>query len=75
MDRLRCAEENLNTKRDELEEKNNLYEEAQERVIELSGELNALRSESDTASKFRLRSLLEGFEPTFKAPFSSYRPI
>lgn len=50
MDRLRCAEENLNTKRDELEEKNEMYETAQERVIELSGELNALRSESDTAS-------------------------
>lgn len=48
---MRCAEENLNTKRDELEEKNEMYETAQERVMELSGELNALRSESDTASK------------------------
>ncbi len=49
MDRLRCAEENLKTKRDELEEKNEMYETAQERVIELSGELNAIRTESDTA--------------------------
>lgn len=30
-----------------------MYETAQERVIELSGELNALRSESDTASEYR----------------------
>lgn len=51
MDRLRCAEENLKVKRDELEEKTEMYETAQERVIELSGELNAHRMESNTASK------------------------
>ena len=51
-DRLKCAEENLNTKRDELEEKNELYETAQEQVIQLNGELNALRTESDTAGRF-----------------------
>lgn len=48
-DRLLCLEENLQSKRDELEEKNEMYETAQERVIELSGELNGLRMESDTA--------------------------
>lgn len=51
MDRLHCAEENLQAKRDELEEKNQMYETAQEQVIQLNGELNALRSESDTASE------------------------
>lgn len=52
MDRLRCAEENLESKRSELDEKNEMYETAQERVIELSGELNAIRMESDTAGRF-----------------------
>lgn len=52
MDRLRCVEENLEQKRNELEEKNEMYETAQERVIELSGELNAIRMESDTAGRF-----------------------
>lgn len=52
MDRLHCAEENLNMKRQEVEEKNEMYETAQERVIELSGELNALRMESDAPGEF-----------------------
>lgn len=59
IDRLRCAEENLQTKRDELEEKNELCETAQEQVIQLSGELNALRSESDTASKYYFSQFLK----------------
>lgn len=52
-DRLMCTEENLETKRNELEEKNELYETVQEELIQLRGELNCIRSESDTASKFR----------------------
>lgn len=49
IERLRSAEANLKAKRDELEEKNEMYETAQQREIELSGELNALRSESESA--------------------------
>lgn len=47
-----CTEENLKTKRDELAEKTELYETTQERLIQVNGELNAVRSKSDTAGKF-----------------------
>lgn len=49
IDRLRSAEENLKAKRDQQEEKNEMYEMALQRAIELSGEVNALRSESKAA--------------------------
>ncbi|KAJ6597361.1 Protein Spindly-B [Pseudolycoriella hygida] len=49
-DRLLCAETNLESKRAELEEKNEMYEVAQEQATQLSAELNALRTHSDTAN-------------------------
>lgn len=51
MDRLQCAEENLQAKRDELEEKSVLIDSLEEKVAILTAELGSLQSEAANPSK------------------------
>lgn len=53
-DQLECITATLDTKREELEEKNQLYETAQERVFELTAELAPYKNlpETDASNVF-----------------------
>lgn len=47
---LECSEATLHTKRNELEEKNELFEVTQDRVFQLTSELSTLRNGPDVES-------------------------
>lgn len=46
-DQLECAQSTLESKREELDEKSQLFDTAQERICQLSGELAALQSQPE----------------------------
>lgn len=56
-EQLECLEENLQAKREELEEKTQLLESSQERVMELSSELAMLKSTPEDTSKLYLYNI------------------
>lgn len=47
---MECLEENLQSKRDELEEKNVMLEDTQEKMIELNAEIAVYKNAPEEAS-------------------------
>lgn len=47
-----CAEDNLNTKRTELEEKTQMIDSMQEKILEITAELATYKSSTDTSKYF-----------------------
>lgn len=53
-----CTEDNLNTKRNELEEKTQMIDTMQEKIAEISAELATYKSNTDTSNFLRSHFLL-----------------